>query len=190
MSQVRFIADPHFGHEFMANFRGFQDIYYMNEHIIKEHNKIVNKKDITYILGDISMHKPEYYPLLDRMNGRKRIILGNHDLPQHIPELLKYCEQVGGMEKYKGIFLTHCPIHPTELDYRVSYNIHGHIHEKFIKTSIASLSKGYINDKRYINVCYEVQDYKPKTLAELIPDFEEFKAKERQIKLNRKKRNL
>lgn len=176
----------------MANLRNFQDEFYMNEHIIEEHNKIVHKKDITYILGDISMHKPEYYHLLDRMNGRKRIILGNHDLPQHVPELMKYCEYVGGMEKYKGLFLTHCPIHPSELNYRVHYNIHGHIHENFIMTNkdIAGETINNIRDKRYINVCCEVQDYKPKTLNELIPNLEEFKARERQIKLNRKKRNL
>lgn len=174
MSVVRFISDYHFGHKFLADLRNFQDEFYMNEHIINEHNKIVHKKDITYILGDISMHKPEFYPLLDRLNGRKRIILGNHDLPQHVPELLKYCEYVGGMEKYKGIFLTHCPVHPTELDYRVYYNIHGHIHERHIKSDDFELGEGYKLDKRYINVCCEVIDYKPKTLAELIPGYEEF----------------
>ena len=158
----------------MAQYRGFKDVHEMNEKIINEHNKIAHKKDITYILGDISMHNPEFYPLLDKMNGRKRIILGNHDLPQHVPELMKYCEWIGGMEKYKGIFLTHAPIHPSELEYRVSYNIHGHIHEKFIKSETFQLGKGYINDKRYINVCCEVIDYKPKTLNELIDGYEKF----------------
>ena len=165
----------------MAKMRNFQDTFYMNEHIINEHNKIVHKKDITYILGDISMHKPEYYSLLDRMNGRKRIILGNHDLPQHVPELMKYCEWIGGMEKYKGIFLTHAPIHPSELEYRVSYNIHGHIHENFIKTDAFKLGKGYLLDKRYINVCCEVIDYKPKTLEQLIDGYEEY-SKRRHLK--------
>ena len=61
------------------------------------------------------------------------------------------------MINYKKEFiLSHCPIHPSELDYRFKYNIHGHVHVK-------SLS-----DERYINVCCEAIDYKPKTIEELM----------------------
>ena len=65
------------------------------------------------------------------------------------------------MFKYKHkelgqVFLTHCPIHPSELDYRVSYNIHGHVHENSL------------DDARYVNVSCEVVDYQPKLLTELI----------------------
>lgn len=173
MSNVRFISDYHFSHEFMASKRGFKDIWEMNDHIVKEHNKVVHKKDITYILGDITMHKPEYYFYLDQMNGRKKVILGNHDLPQHVPELLKYVEQVGSIVKYKGIFLTHVPIHPQELEYRVPYNIHGHVHENNVKLNITKGSRGSIGkyDPRYINVSCEMIDYKPKTLEELLPGY-------------------
>lgn len=155
MSVVRLISDYHFGHEWMAKHRGFQDAFYMDEHIIKEHNKIVHKKDLTYILGDITMETDKWYFYLDQMNGRKKVVLGNHDMMSDVPELLKYVKGVSSMIKYKGIFLTHCPIHETELEYRVSRNIHGHLHEKDIK------------DDRYINVSCEQVDYKPKTLVEL-----------------------
>lgn len=174
MSNVRFISDYHFGHKFMAQLRGFKTTDDMNNHIIQEHNKIVNKRDVTYILGDISMHNPEYYKLLDKMNGTKRILLGNHDEPKHVPELLKYCDSVGALYKYKGVFLSHCPVHPSELEYRVHYNIHGHTHENYIKGDAFELGKGYIRDKRYINVCCEVVDYKPKLIKELIPNYEEY----------------
>ena len=75
--------------------------------------------------------------------------------------MLKHINSFCGMSKYKdktfgGIFLTHCPIHPNELDYRVSFNIHGHVHENSIK------------DKRYINVCMENVDYTPRSIKELI----------------------
>tara|TARA_R110000851_G_scaffold41665_1_gene104373 strand:- start:2460 stop:2984 length:525 start_codon:yes stop_codon:yes gene_type:complete len=170
MAVVRFISDYHFGHEWIAKNRGFQDAFYMNEHIVKEHNKIVHKKDLTYILGDITMETEKWYFYLDQMNGRKKVILGNHDDPIHVVELLKYVESVGSMIKYKGCFITHCPIHPQELEYRVSKNIHGHLHEYNVVKEIIpdrrDTNKG-TKDDRYINVSCEQVNYKPKTLLEL-----------------------
>lgn len=169
MSQVRFIADLHLGHKFMAEHRGFESIAAHDEHIIAQWNSVVNKRDITYILGDVTMEKTDSYPLLNRLNGAKKVVLGNHDLPKHVPELLKYVETVSGMEKYKGIFLTHCPIHPMELEHRVSRNIHGHIHDNQVMYPVTALGIKLFErvDRRYHCVSCEQVDYKPKTLAEL-----------------------
>lgn len=58
---IRFISDPHFGHKNMATHRGFHDELCMNEYIIDQWNKTVNKRDTTWILGDITMEKNEYW---------------------------------------------------------------------------------------------------------------------------------
>ena len=144
----------------MAIKRGFKDEIEMNEHIVQEWNKVVSKKDVTYILGDITMEKNNY-EILNKLNGIKKVILGNHDEPQHVPELLKYVNNVCALKylkhkKYGNIILSHAPIHPQELEYRFNINIHGHVHENTLE------------DKRYINVCAEVIDYKPKLLSELL----------------------
>jgi len=169
MSQVRFIADLHFGHKFMAEHRGFESIEAHDEYIIAQWNQVVQKRDVTYILGDVTMEKTDSYPLLDRLNGTKRVVLGNHDKPKHVAELLKYVETVSGMEKYKGIFLTHCPVHPMEMDYRVQHNIHGHIHDKQVMYPITLFGRKLFEriDRRYHCVSCEQVDYTPKTLAEL-----------------------
>jgi calcineurin-like phosphoesterase family protein len=161
MSVVRYISDPHFGHRNMAIKRGFKDEEEMNKHIVKQWNSIVSKKDVTYILGDITMEKASQYYWLNELNGIKKVILGNHDEPQHVPELLKYVNNVAAMKylkhkEYGNIILSHAPIHPCELEYRFNINIHGHVHENTLE------------DKRYINVCAEVIDYKPKLLSELL----------------------
>jgi calcineurin-like phosphoesterase family protein len=141
----------------MAITRGFEDETQMNGHIVSCWNKVVKKKDLVIVLGDITMEKTKYYSILNSLNGLKTIILGNHDEPNHVPELLKYVNKVAGMIDYKKEFiLTHCPIHPSQLEYRYSYNIHGHIHSEVI------------DDPRYINVCAENIDYTPKTLEELL----------------------
>ncbi len=160
MSIVRFIADLHLGHTNMALHRGFSSVEEHDEHIIAKWNSVVTKRDITYILGDVTMEKSAPYPLLDRMNGVKHIVLGNHDRRQDAKRLLQYAESIAGMIQYKGVMLTHCPIHPMELDYRFNKNIHGHIHEKVVLLNGSP-------DPRYICVSCEQVDYTPKTLQEL-----------------------
>lgn len=178
MSQVRFIADLHFGHKNMAIKRGFKDEFEHDEHIIEKWNSVVHKKDTTYILGDVTMESTKWYFRLDALNGRKIVVLGNHDMRNHVQELLKYVDQVAGMIMYKNkdsekIFLTHCPVHPMELGYRIKYNIHGHIHENTItrdvmKDSIFGRIPSSEYDPRYICVSCEHVDYTPKLLSEII----------------------
>ena len=103
--------------------------------------------------------------MLDRLQGRKIAILGNHDLPKHSKELLKHVDYIGGLMKYKGIFLSHCPVHPMELDYRVSRNIHSHLHEKSIM--IMNENGDLIKDDRYHCVSVEQVDFKPVSLSDL-----------------------
>ena len=145
----------------MALKRGFKNYEEHDEHIVKTWNSIVSKKDVTYILGDVTFEKSKPYEILNRLNGIKKVILGNHDEPQHVPYLLQYVNNVCALKYLKhkefgNIILSHAPIHPCELEYRFNINIHGHVHENTLP------------DKRYINVSAEVIDYKPKLLSELL----------------------
>ena len=169
MSIVRFIADLHLGHQFMATHRGFESVEQHDEHIIAQWNSVVHKRDLTYILGDVTMEKADSYALLDRLNGTKRVVLGNHDLPKHVPKLLEHVQSVSGMEKYKGIFMTHCPIHTMELEHRVSRNIHGHIHSALVTYPVRLFGIKIVDrvDRRYHCVSCEHVDFIPRTLKEL-----------------------
>lgn len=160
MSVVRYIADLHLGHKNMAQHRGFQDEFYHDEFIIDNWNSTVKKKDVTYILGDITMEKANY-EVLNRLNGLKKVIQGNHDLPQHTKRLLEYVNWVGAYYVQGYFIFSHIPIHPMELTGRFKYNIHGHIHSN------------EVDDPRYINVSAEAIGYKPKTLEELMNKIKE-----------------
>ena len=164
MSTVRFIADLHLSHTNMSIRRGFATVEEHDEYIISQWNSVVNKRDVTYILGDITMEKSSPYHLIDRLNGIKHIVLGNHDRRQDTKKLLEYAESVAGMINYKGVILTHCPIHPMELEYRFPINIHGHIHGKRVMRTDLPMD---VIDERYICVSCEMVDYTPKTLEEL-----------------------
>lgn len=169
---VRFIGCLHLGHEWMAIHRGFKNANDYHTHLIEQWNSVVGKKDLVYILGDVTMEKKEFYPILDSLNGRKKVVLGNHDLGKHIPDLLKHVETVEGMVDYKGFALTHCPIHPNTLE-RHYANIHAHIHENEVEELEAmSMYNDIQSYKRptkhmYINVDARNVNYKPKTIEQL-----------------------
>lgn len=153
----RIISDLHFGHKSMAIHRGFKDEYEHDEFLIEQWNKVIRSpKQLVYILGDITMEKSFYYYQLDRLNGRKIVVLGNHDRHQDVKEMLKYVENVAGMIEYKGFILTHCPIHESELLDKYRGNIHGHNHDS------------PLNNSRYFNVACEQIGYQPKTIEELL----------------------
>jgi len=164
MSQIYYISDLHLGHKNMAIKRGFKNEHQMFNLIKNNWNKKVNKNDIVYILGDISMERREPIKLLNELNGKKIAVLGNHDRPQDTKIILNYCIKVAGIIKHKEMFITHCPIHPRELDFRVKYNLHGHLHENNIEKSFLGIKW---KDKRYINVSCEQVNYTPMSLKEL-----------------------
>jgi calcineurin-like phosphoesterase family protein len=140
----------------MAKHRGFSSAEEMNEFIVKNWNNTISKKDAVFLLGDITMERKQY-EILSRLQGIIHVILGNHDQRQHVREMLKYVHSVSGMIDYKEkAILTHCPIHPSQLEFRYSFNIHGHVHENSI------------DDARYINVCAEMINYTPVEFSKLI----------------------
>lgn len=175
MGNVRFIGCLHLGHEnLIKDLRGFKSSQEHDDYLIKQWNSVVNKKDLVYILGDITMETAEHYYKLDLLNGRKKVILGNHDRSKDIPELLKYVETVEGMIHYKGFWITHAPVHPQELTF-VKGNIHAHIHNMEIPYTEVNVNywdkKETIKSKSnllYHNVDAHLIDYKPITIEELI----------------------
>ncbi len=60
-------------------------------------------------------------------------------------------EEVHSMLKYKGMWLTHCPMHPDEL--RGKINIHAHVHEQTVMQGWGPWRKP---DPRYVNTCVDV----------------------------------
>lgn len=155
MTHPHFISDLHLGHTNMALKRGFSSVEEHDEFIVKTWNSVIKSpKTLVYIGGDITMERANY-EVLNRMVGRKVVIGGNHDLKQHISEMLRYVEAVVGCLEYKGFVITHIPIHESEIE-RFRGNIHGHNHDQCI------------DHPKYLNIAAEQLQYKPHSLEELI----------------------
>ena len=76
-------SDQHFYHEKINRYenRGYSDTTSMNNDIIKKHNEVVAKEDTIYHLGDFAFAKnwKDVRNILDRLNGKHHLIIGNHD---------------------------------------------------------------------------------------------------------------
>jgi len=78
-------SDYHFNHdkEFIWKARGFESVEEMNETIVKKNNECVAPEDTLIICGDLMLggadKLEEGLALLNRMNGLKLVVGGNHD---------------------------------------------------------------------------------------------------------------
>lgn len=82
-SNVFFTSDTHFNHANILKFceRPFKTIDEMNEVLIDNWNKVVKEDDIVFHLGDFCFGGPQLWnKFLERLNGKKYLILGNHDM--------------------------------------------------------------------------------------------------------------
>lgn len=111
--------------------RPFDSPEEMAEHIVREHNKIVGPEDTIYVIGDAFTKTA--FPTgnaLERMNGIKILIKGNHDVhadKAYVDWFDVVVPDGGGIElEIDGIdcWLTHYPTQ-SRAD---KFNLVGHVH--------------------------------------------------------------
>ena len=160
MSKVYFTSDLHFDHANLCRGLRNLDSIESNELIIKNWNNIVTKRDIVYILGDITMEKHHNISFfMKQLNGQKVIVAGNHDVLRCCKEFQSLKIPVMGVLQYKGFLCTHIPIHPTQLTGFIG-NIHGHIHLSGIIDGIGEYMPPKLEGP-YYNVNTEFHNYTP-----------------------------
>lgn len=170
-----FSSDPHFGHRNIVKFtrddgwplRDFSSVEEHDEYIIQKHNEIVKPNDKWYCLGDVVINK-KCLKILERLNGRKTLIAGNHDI-FNSKEYLKYFDNVRAYKHYPKhrVVFSHIPVHESQLEYRFKWNVHGHLHANIVTKKNWLLKK--VPDCRYLNICYEHLDgYYPLSFDQIL----------------------
>ena len=177
---IFFTADLHLGHKNIIRHcnRPFANASVMDETLVENWNSRVRKGDTVYILGDLifrASYPPENY--LERMNGRKHLILGNHDYSwvkrNSAGDIIStpataYFESISLMRviKDKGVCMTLChyPMMTWQGAGHGDLMIFGHIHNNtnaaywpLIRASPQMLNSGV-----------DVNDFQPVTLEEMI----------------------
>jgi len=170
------ISDHHLGHtnsweKFTLSdgspLRPFTSTEEMNETMIERHNAKVKEQDTVYFLGDVVINK-KYLELVKRMNGRKILVRGNHDIFKDEDYREVGFEQIHGVRVFVDKFiLSHIPLHPDCVSERFRVNVHGHLHANEIKMPWGvnadrnEIIYADFPDPRYLCVCVEQTDFTP-----------------------------
>lgn len=165
MSDIWIISDTHFSHKNICNFmredetslRPWDNVHEMDEALINNWNSVVKEWDKVYHLGDFSMgFKTLPGNVVGRLNGRKRLVRGNHDMCP-TAEYMKYFEEIYGVRVFhkEGLIFSHYPIQENSIK-KSWLNIHGHLHERKLDNPI------------YFNASVECINYTPIHIDELI----------------------
>ena len=128
------IADLHFGHENIIKYesRPFDDVGEMNNRLIELWNLVVGKEDLIYVLGDFTLSRriDVVKSLVNSLNGRKILIMGNHDTRK--PKDYVGCGFEVATRKpmmvEPGVILMHEPFHNTSYIAPNYIYFYGHVH--------------------------------------------------------------
>ena len=172
---IFFISDTHFGHANMLQFtnydgtrmRPFNSIEELDELMIENWNEMVKPTDKIYHLGDVVYRCKNRDQIMQRLNGEKVLIKGNHDRDQ-LGWYMKYFKDIRGTFHIDGNYLLgHFPIHPDSKG-RFVRQLHGHCHaqtvmkkEYLIVDFGSSLATNLVPDPWYRNCCVEVNNWSP-----------------------------
>lgn len=165
---VYFTSDTHFGHKNIIEYTGrpWLDVPTMNDALIANWNSVVKPEDTIYHIGDFAMGpKVEHKGFMDRLNGRKILIRGNHD--QSVAKMLALgfnevhnsllvrLDDDGNTVSDGGrlVYFAHVPT-GTAPEYDIW--ICGHVHTAWKRSG------------NIINAGVDVWDYKPVTFRELL----------------------
>ena len=156
---VYLVADTHFGHRQILLYekRPFESVEEMDRELVKRWNKTVKKGDLVIHLGDFALTgRARIYELLEKLNGKKWLIMGNHDWSHST----SWWRRAGFEEAFKQpiiyeefFILSHRPVYLNES--MPFANLHGHIHSK------------KMDYKGYVNMSVENWDYKPVNFEEI-----------------------
>ena len=152
-------SDQHFGHKRIIEYcnRPFESVPQMNEYMIEQWNSVVGKQDEVICLGDFALvPKEKLCEIVERLNGTKSLILGNHDKrnPQIYTDAgfrFVYNHPIILENKF---ILSHYP-QPIGEGY---VNIYGHIHTNPQRETISPNG---------VCMCVERWNYKPISFKEI-----------------------
>lgn len=154
MSNVLFLGDLHAGHRNVAKFRKqFRDEQDHFEFMETQYHKQVTKRDKVIFTGD-AVFTLDRLMQMRKWIGDKELALGNHDTDKlNVMQLSNVFGKIYALKRYREFWVSHAPMHPSELRGRV--NIHGHVHSNTV------------NDPMYMNTSLENTGFKLISLHEI-----------------------
>jgi calcineurin-like phosphoesterase family protein len=159
---VYLTSDWHLFHKNIIKYckRPFQTLEEMGEKLIENYMMIVEPSDKVIFLGDLTIKRDRRYIevltyIFKNLPGKKILVRGNHDYFKEKDYLeMGFIKVLEKMET-DNFLLVHDPV-----GWKTNkFIIHGHTHNGF--------HRGDFSNKKYINVCVDVTDFKPVSFDEI-----------------------
>ena len=152
-----FTSDTHFNHANIIKFcnRPFKDVEQMNDVMIANWNSVIGKDDTVFHLGDFCLGSAaEWTKILDRLNGKIYLIMGNHDLKNIRQGFISRFEHVAMQMRIeigkKRIYLCHYPFLCFEGGYKDGvWQLFGHVHTRRSNSGIDAGRLQYLYPTQY-----------------------------------------
>lgn len=184
MPNVFLTSDTHFGHVNICKFtnydgspvRPWDSVEEMDEEMVKRWNDTVGPKDKVYHLGDVVINRKSLQ-ILDRLNGDKVLIKGNHDIFP-LKDYVKYFRDIRAYHVMNGCILSHIPVHKDSIA-RFGANIHGHTHGNRVRklrgvnVKTGELLYSDVIDPDYFCVCVEQTNFTPISFENVLKKIKE-----------------
>lgn len=138
---IFFTSDTHFGHKNILKYcqesRGhLSDVEEHDQELIAKWNEKISPKDDVYHLGDFGfLPDAKLVKILDQPNGKKHLILGNHDhFKSEVASKFIWIKDYFKLKYFKQkIVLFHYPIESWDGKHRDTWHLHGHTHKNVAK---------------------------------------------------------
>lgn len=165
-----FTSDTHYYHDNIIRYskRPYSDVEEMNEALIANYNLKVGPKDTCYFLGDFGFSGPdELKKIVNRLNGNKIAILGNHDRLKTMLGLgfssvhqyleIKVPDETArtGYGGFQHIILFHYSMRVWNKSHRGTWQLYGHSHGTlYDDPNLQSMDVG-VDPCKYFPISYQ-----------------------------------
>ena len=174
-TKVFFTSDTHFGHSNIIKYcqRPFNSAEHMDEVLINNWNEVVSPQDIVFHLGDFCFGSDkEWIKILQRLNGTKYLILGNHDLKKiaNSNQIKDYFADINMqmrvvVDKQK-MLLNHYPFLCFEGGYQNVWQLFGHVHSSKHSTGLDKERLVHLFPTQY-DVGVDNNNYRPVSFSQV-----------------------
>lgn len=165
---IYYISDTHFGDDRVRRLAGraYSCVAEMDEDMVEKWNGRVRAEDDVYIVGDFAVDD-RAAQIVMRLNGRKHLLLGNHDEVLTVATLRRFdtVREIATIEDAgRSVCLAHYPLLSYDRSIYGGYHVFGHIHNN--PNDIAHFLQAQLPNALHCGA--DVVGFEPKSLDELI----------------------
>lgn len=164
--QYKFISDTHIYDMSSLDWRPqFSTLESYIIDLIDNWNAFTEPDDIVIMVGDIGHYCPRTIDVLNKLNGTKILIVGNHDISWG--RNIYSCGVFSGVHDSldtRGIHIQHIP---EEYTGSCEFYIHGH-HHRYDMPGMQNALQLYARDTYRFNCAADINNNRPCTIQELM----------------------